>query len=87
MTVDVIRVTERLVLYFFPCRYLLLISIGGICLIIVLFKVTYRSRTSLTGLARRTVLRCLVGNQQAVQVGSHEVSAAEFDEVMRDMNL
>ena len=91
MTVDVIRVTERLtfllVLYFFPCRYLLLISIGGICLIIVLFKVTYRSRTSLTGLARRTVLRCLVGNQQAVQVGSHEVSAAEFDEVVGDMNL
>ena len=91
MTVDVIRVTERLtfllVLYFFRCRYLLLISIGGICLIIVLFKVTYRSRTSLTGPARRTVLRCLVGNQQAVQVGSHEVSAAEFDEVVGDMNL
>lgn len=90
MTVDVIRVTERLtffVLYFFRCRYLLLISIGGICLIIVLFQVTYRSRTSLTGVARRTVLRCLVGTQQAAHVRSHEVSAAEFDEVVGDMNL
>ncbi|CAH3042965.1 unnamed protein product [Porites lobata] len=63
--------------------------IKGHCtgVIIVLLKVTYRSRTSLTGLARRTVLRCVVGNQRTLHVRNHEVSGAEFDEVVGDANL
>ena len=71
--------------YIFSCRYYVIVIIAAICVIIVLLKVTYRSRTNLLGLARRAVLPYFVRNQQAGRVRTHEVSGGEeFDEVVGD---
>ena len=69
----------------FSCRYYVVVIIGAICLIIVLLKVTYRSRTNLLGLARQAVLPYFVRNQRTEQnVRTREVSGGEFDEVVGD---
>lgn len=62
----------------------MLVILGGICLIIVLLKVTYRARTNLVSIARQAILPYLVRNQQAGNARTHHVPCAQFDEIVEE---